>query len=52
MTASLRRAAREPSGIGRILDYLWQCSLEARNLGIIMRAGDLGPEGLAAEIVR
>lgn len=47
----LRKAGREPSGIGLILDYLWRCYLEARNLGVILYGKDMVRERLAEELI-
>lgn len=51
MTLFLRKKGREISGIGLILDYLWRCSLEAMNLGIILQGKDMERDTLRAEIV-
>jgi vacuolar-type H+-ATPase subunit C/Vma6 len=50
ITAELRRAAREPDGVGLLLDYLWRRRLEARNLRILLLAGSLEHDRLAAEL--
>ena len=47
MTHLLRREGREPSGIALILDYLWRCSMEIRNLGILIHG-----EGIDRDILR
>lgn len=52
MTRFLRRASRETSGIGFILDYLWRCSMETRNLGIVLYGGDAEREAILSELVR
>jgi vacuolar-type H+-ATPase subunit C/Vma6 len=52
VTRFLRRAGREPSGIGFILDYLWRCYMEARNLSIILHGKDMGKDVLAGELVQ
>ena len=52
MTSFLRKAGREPLGIGLILDYLWRCSLEARNLSIILYGSDISRDRIRAEMVR
>ncbi len=51
-TRLLRRAGREPLCFGVILDYLWRCSLEARNLSVLLYGSHLEREVLAAEIVQ
>ena len=51
MTRFLRKRGREISGIGLILDYLWRCSLEAMNLGIILHGKDMERDRLRAELV-
>lgn len=51
MTRFLKRLSRETSGIGLVLDYLWRCSIEARNLGIILYGGDSERETVLAEMV-
>lgn len=48
----LRREAREPDGIGLILDYLWRCYLEARNLSILSHCGEMDREILRTELVQ
>lgn len=39
LTRAVQRSGRYPLGIGPVLDYLWRCSIEAMNLGIIAYAG-------------
>ncbi len=51
-TRLLRRAGREPLCAGVILDYLWRCSLEARNLSVLLYGSGIEKEVLAAEIVQ
>ncbi len=51
MTRFLRRLGRETSGIGCILDYLWRCSMEARNLGVLFYGEESERESLLAEVV-
>lgn len=48
---SLVRVGRETSGIGLILDYLWKCYLEVRNLRIIMYSSDIDREVISAELI-
>ena len=50
-TRMLKRAGREPSGIGPILDYLWRCSIEAMNLSILFYGKDIERELISAELV-
>ena len=50
-TRFLRRAGRDPFGVGPILDYLWSCSIEALNLSILSRSKDLDRD-IAAELVQ
>lgn len=52
VTRFLRKAGREPLGIGLILDYLWRCSLEARNLSILFYGSEIDREILTAEMVQ
>lgn len=51
MTAYLRRAGRDPLGIGPVLDYLWRISLEAVNLSILYYGRDLERETVMGELV-
>lgn len=51
MTRFLRKKGREISGIGFILDYLWRCSLEAMNLGILFHGKDMERDALRAELL-
>jgi vacuolar-type H+-ATPase subunit C/Vma6 len=51
MTRFLRRAGREPFGAGPILDYLWRCSNEARNLSILAWGKNLDRDTVEAELV-
>lgn len=51
MTAFLRREGRELSGVGLILDYLWRCSVEARNLSVLFHGRVMEPEIIRSEIV-
>jgi len=48
----LRREAREPDGIGLILDYLWRCYMEARNLSILAHCGEMDREILRTELLQ
>jgi len=51
MTAFLRKAGRDPLGIGPVLDYLWRISLEAMNLSILYYGRDLERETVKGELV-
>jgi vacuolar-type H+-ATPase subunit C/Vma6 len=51
ITAFLRKAGRDPLGIGPILDYLWRISLETMNLSILYYGKDLGRETVKGELV-
>ncbi len=52
MSRFLRKRGREISGVGLILEYLWRCSLEAMNLGIILHGKDMERDILREELVR
>lgn len=47
----LRRQGREPLQPGVLLDYLWRCHVEARNLELLRRAAGVGDELLARELI-
>jgi len=51
ITAFLRKAGRDPLGIGPILDYFWRISLEAMNLSILYYGKDLERETVKGELV-
>lgn len=51
ITRRMRKAGREPLSFAVILDYLWRCSIEAMNLGVIFHAKGLERDVIAAEIV-
>lgn len=51
MTRGLKRAGRD-SDVGFILDYLWRCSIEARNLGILLHCGNMARDTVAEELIR
>lgn len=51
VTLSLRKTGGDPLGVGLILDYLWRCSLEARNLSTLFYGREIDREILAAELV-
>lgn len=52
ITRRLRKAARDPLDISVVLDYLWRCSIEARNLSILFHGGDTARDLLSAELIR
>ena len=51
ITRFLKKAGRETSGIGAILDYLWKSSIEAMNLSTILYGKDLEREAIMAELI-
>lgn len=51
ITRFLRRRGREPAGPGLILDYLWRCYVEARNLSLLIHCGE-DREALGAELIQ
>src|SRR5512133_369592 len=46
-----RRAGRENEGIGLILDYLWRCAVQARNLSLLVHCPEVDREFLGGELV-
>jgi len=52
MTRFLRKAGREPLGIGLILDYLWRSSLEATNLSVLLYGNEIDRETITAEMAQ
>lgn len=48
----MRCLAREPDGVGVILDYLWRCGNEAANIGLLERLESMGSEYAEAELRR
>lgn len=48
----MQRLAREPGGIGLVLDYLWRCGMEARNIALLAGLARAGDEAVAREIGR
>jgi hypothetical protein len=46
-----RRAGRETEEIGLILDYLWRCSMQARNLSLLVHGPEIDREVLGGELV-
>jgi ATP synthase (C/AC39) subunit len=51
-TRFLRKTGRDPLDEGLILDYLWRCSIEAMNLGLLYHGKDLERDAVMAELVR
>lgn len=51
ITQFLKRAGREPLGIGLILDYLWKCSIEAMSLSILLYGSNIDRETTEAELI-
>jgi vacuolar-type H+-ATPase subunit C/Vma6 len=51
ITGFLRKAGRDPLGIGPILDYLWRISLEVVNLSILYYGRDIDSETVRKELV-
>ncbi len=51
ITKFLKKAGKDPLGIGLILDYLWRCSIEAMNLSLLFYGKDLERDAIAAELV-
>ena len=49
---AVRRMAREPSGVGAIIDYLWRCRNEARAIGLVARLATAGMAGVDEELIR
>jgi ATP synthase C subunit len=46
----LRRRAQGGEGVELVLDYLWRCYTEARNLGVLLHAGGMEREALRGEL--
>ncbi|MDH4164344.1 MAG: V-type ATPase subunit [Nitrospirota bacterium] len=51
VTRFAKAEGRDPLGAGLILDYLWRCSLEVTNLGLLYAGKDLDREMILAELV-
>ncbi|TAN43176.1 MAG: hypothetical protein EPN25_01650 [Nitrospirae bacterium] len=51
VTGFLRRAGRDPLGIGPLLDYLWRCSLEVMNLSLLLHGRELDRELIRMEMI-
>ena len=52
ITRSLKKAGRSALGTGPILEYLWRCSIEAMNLGVLCYAQGLERHLVAAELIQ
>ncbi len=52
ITKFLRRTGNHPFGVGPIMDYLWRCSIEAMNLGILFYGKDVERDAVTAELVQ
>lgn len=52
MTRMLRRGGRDPLQVGVILDYLWRCQVEARNLSLLLSVEEGAREVLEGELIR
>lgn len=52
VTRTVRRWGRNPSGPGMILDYIWRCYLEARNLGLLVHCRGADRELLRMELIQ
>jgi vacuolar-type H+-ATPase subunit C/Vma6 len=51
ISASIRKAGRDPLGAGPILDYLWRASIEVMNLSILFYGRDMESETIRLELV-
>ena len=51
ITKFLRKTGKHPFGAEPILDYLWRCSIEAMNLGVLFYGKDLERDIVTAELV-
>jgi len=51
LTRFLRRRGRESLNVGLILDYLWRCYIEARNLSLILYGKGLDRDILTGELI-
>jgi hypothetical protein len=52
LSLTLRRTAREPDVVAAVLDYLWRCGCEARNLALLAHLPVAGEDAVGAEICR
>jgi len=51
ITQFLRKRGKHPFGAEPIMDYLWRCSIEAMNLGVLFYGKDLERDIVTAELV-
>ncbi len=51
LTRLVRKAARTSSEVGLILEYLWRCLVEARNVSIILSGKDMDRAAVTRELV-
>jgi len=51
ITQFLRKRGKNPFGAEPIMDYLWRCSIEAMNLGVLFYGKDLERDVITAELV-
>ncbi|MGD1074834.1 MAG: V-type ATPase subunit [Thermodesulfovibrionales bacterium] len=52
ITRFLRKAGKDPLGIGLLLDYLWRCSIEAMNLSLLLYGRDLERDAMTEELIQ
>ena len=52
ISRSLRKTARDPLGVGVVLEYLWRCSLQATNLSILFHGAGMEREVLSEELIQ
>lgn len=52
ISRALKKYKRDPLGTGPVIDYLWRCSLEAMNLGILSYGHGLKRNIVEAELVK
>jgi vacuolar-type H+-ATPase subunit C/Vma6 len=52
ITRFLKKAGKDPLGIGLLLDYLWRCSIEAMDLSILLYGKDLDRDTITGELVQ
>ena len=51
MTRLVGREGRGASGVALVLDYLWRCSMEIRNLGILIHGEGIERDVLRTELI-
>lgn len=49
---AVRRMSRDTDAVGIIIDYLWRCGVEARNLGLFSRMKVAGGDAVERELVQ